>query len=242
MKCFTMLLSALLCLSVYAQNGRLAGLFYFLWLGEHGRNGPYDVTKILAEHPDAGENPEASYWGPWGAYHHWGEPLYGYYFSDDEWVVRRHMKLIMQAGIDFLFFDTTNGPIYEKNAKLVMRVLQEYHDAGWKVPKVMFYTNSASGKTVQRIYDAVYGPGFAKEVWFELDGKPVIVAKEGECSQEMRDFFTIVKSQWPNERSKKGGWPWMDFTRPQRVFEGEKVAKSVMNVSVAQHPQLRFGA
>ena len=33
----------------------------------------------------------------------------------------------------------------------------------------------------------------------------------------------------------------MDFTRPQRVFEGEKVAKSVMNVSVAQHPQLRFG-
>ena len=33
----------------------------------------------------------------------------------------------------------------------------------------------------------------------------------------------------------------MDFTRPQRVFPGEKVARTVMNVSVAQHPQLRFG-
>ena len=224
-----------------AENGHKVGLFYFLWLGEHGRKGPYDVTKILEADPDAGQKPDSPLWGPWGTYHHWGEPLYGYYFSDDEWVVRRHMKLIMQAGIDFLFFDTTNGPIYERNAKLVMRILKEYHDAGWKVPRVMFYTNSASGETVQRIYDAVYGPGFAKEVWFELDGKPVIVAKEGECSQEMCDFFTIVKSQWPNEKSKKGGWPWMDFTRPQRVFEGEKVAKSVMNVSAAQHPQLRFG-
>ena len=37
-------------------------------------------------------------------------------------------------------------------------------------------------------------------------GKPVIVAKEEECSPEMRAFFTVVKSQWPNEKSKKGGW------------------------------------
>ena len=60
MKRFTMLLSALLCLSVYAQNGRLAGLFYFLWLGEHGRRGPWDVSKILADDPDAGQKPEAT--------------------------------------------------------------------------------------------------------------------------------------------------------------------------------------
>ena len=224
-----------------ASGGRLVGLFYFLWLGEHGRKGPYDVSKILASDPDAGHKPDSPCWGGVGVYHHWGEPLYGYYFSDDEWVVRRHMKLIMQAGVDFLFFDTTNAFIYERNAKLVMRVLQEYHDAGWSVPKVMFYTNSASGKTVRRIYEAVYKPGFARDVWFSLDGRPVIVAKEGECDDETKAFFTIVKSQWPNERGKPGGWPWMDFTRPQRVFPGEKVAKSVMNVSVAQHPRLRFG-
>ena len=59
MKRFTILLSALLCLSIYAQNGRLAGLFYFLWLGEHGRNGPYYVTKILEADPDAGQKPDS---------------------------------------------------------------------------------------------------------------------------------------------------------------------------------------
>ena len=51
-----------------------------------------------------------------GTYHHWGEPFYGYYYSDDEWVVRHHMKLIMQADIDFLFFDTTNALMYEHNS------------------------------------------------------------------------------------------------------------------------------
>ena len=64
-------------------NERQVGLFYFLWLGEHGRKGPYDVTKILEADPKAGDKPDSPLWGPWGAYHHWGEPLYGYYFSDD---------------------------------------------------------------------------------------------------------------------------------------------------------------
>ena len=219
----------------------LVGLFYFLWLGEHGRTKPYDVTKILAADPNAGYKPDSPVWGGEGVYHHWGEPLYGYYFSDDEWVVRHHMKLIMQCDVDFLFFDTTNAVIYENNAKLVMRVLQEYHNAGWQIPKVMFYTNTASGKTVEKIYNTIYKPDYAKDTWFKLDGKPVIVAKEEECSETAKAFFTIVKSQWPNEPDKQGGWPWMDFTRPQRVFPGEKVDRTVMNVSVAQHPQLRFG-
>ena len=223
------------------DKARQVGLFYFLWCGEHGRNPPRDVSKILAGNPNAGNEPDNPAWGPHGFYHHWGEPFYGYYYSDDEWVVRHHIKLFIQADIDFLFFDTTNAAIYERNAKQVMRVLQEYHDEGWKIPQVMFYTHTASGRTVQRIYDTIYRKSFAPDTWFRLDGKPVIVAVEEQCSPETRDFFTIVKSQWPNEKDKPGGWPWMDFARPQRLFPGEKVAKSVMNVSVAQHPQLRFG-
>ena len=34
-----------------AENGHKVGLFYFLWLGEHGRKGPWDVSKILAADP-----------------------------------------------------------------------------------------------------------------------------------------------------------------------------------------------
>ena len=135
-----------------SRNNRLLGIFYFLWLGTTGWTGkPKNISEITAAHPDAGYHPDADYWGDVGFYHHWGEPFYGYYFSDDEWVVRRHMKLLLQAGVDFLFFDTTNAVIYEDNAKLVMQVLEEYHRDGWNIPKVMFYTNTASGKTVQEI-------------------------------------------------------------------------------------------
>ncbi|UKI13050.1 MAG: hypothetical protein L6V84_01685 [Oscillospiraceae bacterium] len=114
------------------RENRLVGLFYFLWLGECGKHKPYNISEIVAADPQAGYKPDSDVWGGVGTYHHWGEPFYGYYYSDDEWVVRHHMKLIMQADIDFLFFDTTNALMYEHNSKLVMRVLQEYHDEGWK--------------------------------------------------------------------------------------------------------------
>ncbi len=221
------------------RENRQVGLFYFLWCGEHGRHAPLDISKIVAAHPDAGYHPEL--WGNIGQMHHWGEPFYGYYYSDDEWVVRKHMKLLMEADVDFLFFDTTNAVIYEKNAKLVLSVLQEYYDQGFKIPKVMFYTNTQSGKTVQKIYEAIYKPKFCPDTWFYYGGKPLIIAIEEECSPECREFFNIQKSQWPNEPDKIGGWPWMDFTRPQRVFKNEKGEDQVINVSVAQHPQIRFG-
>ena len=225
-----------------SRENRLVGMFYFLWLGEHGRHKPYDISKLTAADPNLGYKPASPLWGGHGVYHHWGEPFYGYYYSNDEWVVRRHMKLLMQADVDFLFFDTTNAAIYRDNAKLVMRVLQEYHDAGWKIPKVMFYTNTSSGLTVLDIYDSIYKPGWCKDTWFCLDGKPVIIAIKEECTPECRDFFNIKMSQWPNEPDKLGGWPWMDFTRPQRVFANLDGVDEVINVSVAQHSgNIRFG-
>ncbi len=222
------------------RENRLTGLFYFLWLDNNNCK-IYDVSKITAADPDAGYKPDSDVWGRVGDYHFWGEPFYGYYSQGDEWVVRKHMKLLTEAGLDFLFFDTTNALIYEDKAKLVMKVLQEYHDDGFKIPQVMFYTNTASGATVQKIYDAIYKPEFCKDTWFCLDGKPVIIAVESECSEETRNFFNIKMSQWPNEQDKLGGWPWMDFAKPQRVFADLKGNPEVINVSVAQHPQLRFG-
>ena len=46
---------AFACFAPAAESERQVGLFYFLWLGEHGRKGPWDVSKILAADPDAGQ-------------------------------------------------------------------------------------------------------------------------------------------------------------------------------------------
>ena len=224
------------------RKDKKVGMFYFLWLGEHGRHKPYDVNKIMQKHKGDGMNVnDYEEWGGIGTYHHWGEPLYGYYYSEDEWVIRRHMKLLIQADIDFIFFDTTNAVTYDDNVKKVMRVLDEYRLEGWKIPKVMFYTNAGSGGTIQYIYDNIYKKNVYPETWFYIDGRPAIIGHANECTAEARDFFTIKVAQWPNEPNRVGGWPWMDFTRPQRVFANADGVPQTINVSVAQHPQLRFG-
>ncbi len=226
-----------------ARKDRYVGMFYFLWCGEPDPNDtrPLDNTKLLSADPKAGYDTESPAWGKYSTMHHWGEPLFGYYYTRDEWVMRRHVEMLTRADIDFLVFDTTNALIYEPMAKIMMRILSEYRAAGFNTPKVVFYTNSASGATAQKIYDGIYAKGYCADSWFYVDGKPVIIAKADECSEEVREFFTIRASQWPNEPTKRNGWPWMDFVRPQRVLENYRGEPEIINVSVAQHPQIFFG-
>jgi len=176
-----------------------------------------------------------------GTYHHWGEPLFGYYYSDDEWVMRRHIKLFLAAGIDFLFLDVTNAVTYDRNTALLLSILKEYRADGFPVPKILFYTNTASGQTVHHLYERYFKSEQHSPLWLFLDKKPVIIARSEECTEEERLFFDIRPPQWPNEPAKEGGWPWMDFDRPQRLFRDPTSELCVMNASVAQHPQLRFG-
>lgn len=65
-------------------SGRKVGIFYFLWQGEHGTDGPYDNNKIVKANPSAVKSELdwiASGGGPLYAHHFWGEPLFGYYTS-----------------------------------------------------------------------------------------------------------------------------------------------------------------
>lgn len=228
------------------RKDRYVGMFYFLWLGEWDEqfeaDGPFDVTEILKAHPDAGQHPEGAEWGPWTAPHHWGKPLYGYYFTQDEWVMRKHIEMLALAGVDFLVFDTTNNQFYPQNVLLMMRLLHEYQEKGYQVPKLAFFTNTDSGKRTEDIYRAFYSSDIYPDTWFYWDGKPFIIGKKEECSPEVQDFFTFREAQWPNEpKQKPNAFPWMEFVRPQRIYRDAKGDIEVINVSVAQHPQCAHG-
>ena len=212
---------------------RYVGLFYFLCQGEHARpDRIVDLQKVLDEYGptsavqqnDEIYPPDAAYW--------WGEPLYGYYYSDDTWVMRKHAELLTMAGIDFLYFDVTNGPTYTQNALRLMSILHELNEQGYDAPQVVFYTNANSKNVIQQLYNEIYAPGLYPDTWFCIDGKPVIV---GTSLFDMNGFFTIKKTQWPTDRAAKDGWPWMDFTWPQREFETKNGDGSAISVSIAQH-------
>ncbi len=229
---------------IYGDNGEhYVGLFYFLWMGEHGDPGVYDLTKI--QHKYGQNSLNANYidpstgrkiYGDIGHFHWWGEPLYGYYYSSDEWVMRKHVELLTNIGVDFLYIDATNGYTYKHNAIQLMKILHEYNELGYNAPEIVFYTNTNATSTVQEIYNYIYRSNRYPDTWLYVDGKPCIITNSNDITDEsLKSFFTIKEAQWPNEYMKSNAWPWMDFSWPQRVFEDNNNKPSAISVSVAQH-------
>ena len=223
----------------YVSDGsKNVGVFYFLWHGEHGDNGILDMTKIMNEGGTAARKSSYKGWGPVGAMHFWGEPLYGYYYASDKWVQRRHVDELMLANVDFVYIDATNGYPYISSAKSLMNIIHEYKEQGFDAPEVVFYTHSSCAQTVAQIYQQIYSKDYCPDAWFYMDGKPVIIAYEDEVKKgysQAKDFFTFREPQWPTESAKRNGWPWMDFSYPARVFKNKDGQKEAISVSVAQH-------
>ena len=151
--------------------------FYFLWLGRHGEAGPYNISEILKEHPEAKDDPDSPYWGKLGVPHHWGESIFGYYVGEDESVLRKHAQMLGDAGVDVICFDVTNQLTYPESYRPLFKVFSEMQKAGNKVPKVAFLCPFWSpNKVVRELWREVYSQNFYPDVWFEWKGKPLILA------------------------------------------------------------------
>ena len=220
---------------------RDVGLFYFLWLGAHG-NHVYDISKLLEEDPDSLWNAQGTENSPVGQYHFWGEPLYGYYRSNDPWVLTRHVELFTMSGIDFLAFDVTNAVTYDNVVKAMLEVLDRYQKQGWNVPKITFMTNTNSKNVVNSLYNTYYkegAPCYYPDLWYSPNGKPMLCAnpRNFPSDTEIGQFFDLRKTDWPNAPlHDEEDFPWMDWRYPQTNFSG------IMSVSVAQHTASRMSS
>jgi hypothetical protein len=232
------------------KKNRQVGIFYFLWQGDPTSPTSayfWDLSKIIPEHPEVLEDRDNRYWGSEnsGFYYFWGEPLYGYYRGDDYWVHLRNMQLLTDAGIDFVVIDATNALTYPKQSEALMSAMDKIRAQGKNPPKIVYYTNTSSGKTMQEIYDNFYKPSspyYHPACWYYLDGKPLIIGISKEAIEhDYHAFFTYRESQWPNEPQKINGWPWISFTRPQKVHYNDRGEAEIINVSVSQHPNPAAG-
>jgi len=220
---------------------RFVGIFYFLWLNNReGKSpnwdGPYDVSKILAKEPDAVNKPKSPLWGPVGMYHFWGEPLYGYYLSDDPWVLRRHAQLLADAGIDTLIFDTTNAVTYKDIYLKLCEVFRQIRQEGGRTPQIVFMVNTQAGKTAETIYKDFYQPELYQELWFRWQGKPLMICDPKDAKETLRQFFTLRRAHWPFQMTNTPyAWHW-EATYPQPYgFTDNPDKPEQVNVSVAQN-------
>ena len=226
------------------KQDKKVGVFYHVWHGTHN-TGIFDITQLLENDPESLWDPEGNVNSPLKAFHHWGQPLYGYYHSSDPWVITRHVELFTMAGVDYLVYDLTNTVIYTDAINAIFAVLDKYQQQGFNVPKVAFYTNSASGQTMKRCYDMFYKNDRYSNLWYRMDGEhPLIIGQVDDlyrvCTEEEFDeisnFFYIRESQWPDATrfNRREGFPWMDWDYPQLNYSG------TISVSLAQHPGMRM--
>ncbi|MDR1153783.1 MAG: Ig-like domain-containing protein [Bacteroidales bacterium] len=234
----------------------VVGIFYFIWLGAHGydthedhqevqqpkasdTNSPYDISKLLAANPS---NPQ---YGPVHAFHHWGEPHFGYYVSNDEWVIEKHMQLFADAGIDVIFFDNTNALPYLPTILTVCRVMERMRAQGRTTPKIASLLHSNPANTLQQLYDGLYAQGLYRDLWFEWKGKPLVLCPDENLPAECRSFFTL-RDSWFDSRGAWFGngrdkWPWADYY-PQGFGWHESAGKAEhISVAAATHPTSNIG-
>jgi hypothetical protein len=206
--------------SMGQKEDKEVGIFYFLWLGmENTMRGIYDNTKLLAENPDALWDKAGSEISPTNQFHYWGEPMFGYYKSTDEFVLRRHIEMLTMAGVDFMVFDATNANTYDTVWKTLLPLLDEYQQQGWDVPKIAFWTNSYSTLIITRLYENLYSKNYYPNLWYKPDGEhPMIIgydntqddkaeaATRSRCLRKYKTFLIFAPRSGRTQPIKKTGF------------------------------------
>ena len=197
---------------VKKDQRRVVGIFYITWHGDgaNAMKSPYtaDVSKVLAGDPNARLDAKHPLWTE-GSYH-WGEPEAGYFLSKDEYVIRKDMSMLADAGVDVLVMDVTNAVRYWDEWDVVFPVMQKMKAEGNKVPQFCFWAfNGPVVTVVQELYDRIYKTEKYKDLWFMWDGRPLLLcngtpssdangqnASAGDYSREVKDFFTLRTMWW----------------------------------------------
>lgn len=164
---------------VKKDQRRVVGIFYITWHTDSLHNAfsrPFnaDVTRILRQDPSARLDGNHPLWKD--PSYHWGEPEFGYFLSKDEWVIRRDMSMLSDAGVDVLVMDVTNAVCYWDEWDTIFTVMQKMKAEGNKVPQFCFWAfNGPVITVVQDLYDRIYKPGKYRDLWFYWDGKPLLL-------------------------------------------------------------------
>ena len=252
-------------LPIATQKGKIrpdkyVGIFYFIWQGAHGYDqhsggipgegvmeksssdtiSPYDISKLLAENP---KNPK---YGPIHAFHHWGEPYFGYYLPDDEWIIRKHAQMLSDAGVDVIILDVTNAAIYLPQVTKIAQTYKAMRKEGISTPSIAFIVNSNPVKTAERLYENIYSKDLFSDLWFYWKGKPLLLAPPEGQNEQVKSFFNIRHSwawskgqQWFGDGKDK--WTWVDHTPQSYGWHESPDKPEQISVSIAEHPMSNIG-
>ena len=191
---------------------RVVGIFYVTWHTpeNHNTQGPYaNVTEILQDDPMARMQNDPKAWR-FGMYH-WGEPEAGYFLSQDEWVIRRDLSMLQDAGVDVLILDATNGICYWDQWDLLFATMAKMRQEGNRTPQFAFWSyNGNPVEVVRQIYQRYYKAGLYRDLWFLWDGRPLLLYNadpSSDATGEHPDRHASDYQQGPSPCPERVGEP-----------------------------------
>ena len=154
------------------RKNKFVGIFYLTWHSEGMADfSPVlNITEILQKNPEAAFKADHPSWrGLDGGVFWWDEPLFGYYRTTDDWVLRKHAELLADAGVDVIFMDCTNGKMTWKSSYMkLLKVWDQARKDGVKTPRIAFLLpfapNDNSLSSIRELYNDLYKPGLYKDL------------------------------------------------------------------------------
>ncbi len=228
-------------------------MFYWDWhYSGNGELNPINIQKVIDEYPEAQNDYDHPAWNGDGNRYFWNEPVYGHYLTSDEWVLRRQAELLANAGVDVVFTDNTNSYwTWQQGYRALFDGWQKATQSGVNAPKISFFlpfTERWGGRTnmqLEMLYSDIYRNNKYHNMWYYLDGKPMILARGEETlgddnfSRELKNFFTFRKGvgQYVNE-GELGEWGWLSmypqtlYYKNQEEKDAGKVEQTTVGISV----------
>ena len=177
------------------RPNRTVGIFYWQWHSDDRWGKNYNITEFLKTHPNFRDFQAHPAGGPDFPTWYWAEPLFGYYRSTDPWVIRKHLVMLSDAGIDFLFLDYTNGSVYDKELATLLSVAEDLKRHHVQVPKLVFFLNSQPEWKIESLYTKWYKPGKYDDMWFRWQGKPLMMSPEPTDASKLKNPALLLDIQ-----------------------------------------------
>jgi hypothetical protein len=215
-------------------------MFYWLWHDALRCLPDYDVTEFLKSHPGFRAFKALPPGGPAHPTWYWAQPLFGYYLSTDPWVIRKHLVMLSDAGVDFIFFDFTNADVYDPALTTLLNTELTLQHEGLTVPRLTFFLNYQPDWKIEHLYKHFYLNPIYRSLWFQWDGKPLLMAPRPKDSSGLKDKKLLTALQnyfsyrptWAFQKAAKEPtkWRFMD-SNPQRPALGPNGKVEEMPVS-----------
>ena len=213
------------------REDKTVAMFYWTWHVDLAFNTPINTTEFMLKYPEAKNDYDNPAWPPAGYAYFWNEPLYGYYRTNDPWVLRRHAELLANAGVDTVFTDNTNGNYTWKSSytPLFETWIDAMDNGAVKSPKVSFLLpfgpNEGSLEQLEMLYLDIYRTDKYQKLWFYWDEKPMLMAYSSNLGEstnlhkEILNFFTWRPGQpaYVVKGHQTGNWGWL-AAYPQAVY------------------------